>query len=582
MSTHTHDHRTADAPNRSGRDPHRVTVIAATAAGRALGARLAESLGGAFAEGRPSEALAEHWPSSGRIVMVMAAGAAVRLLAPHLGSKQDDPGVVCVDDTGRHAIALVGGHEGGANQLAGRVARFLAVEPVITTASENAGLPNLGELGGELGLKAEGDIAALGGHLVSGGSVRLERETAWPTGALPYDLTDDADAPALVVSDRVRDASSPAVFLRPPSLHLGIGSSRGVSAEEVGKLIDETLAEAGLSPASVAGVASIDVKADEEGITQAAVQRGWEVVYHSAEELNEADVPNPSAVVAQTVGTPSVSEAAALLHGDELVVPKRRSAMATVAVSRRAPRGRLALISLGPGADDLTTPRAQHELGLAEVVLGYGAYLDAAAPWIGRGTAVERFALGEEEKRARRALELAREGRAVAMVGSGDVGVYAMGSPTLEITGDDIDVVSVPGVTASLAASSILGAPFGHDHCHISLSDLLTPWEVIERRLHAAAAGDFAVAFYNPRSRGRDWQLSKAREILLTERSADTPVGIVKDAERPNQEVLLTTLGELDVEQVHMTTVVLVGNSRTRYIAGRMVTPRGYRDRHED
>ncbi|MCH7230829.1 precorrin-3B C(17)-methyltransferase [Glycomyces sp. L485] len=251
--------------------------------------------------------------------------------------------------------------------------------------------------------------------------------------------------------------------------------------------------------------------------------------------------------------------------------------MATVAVARRPARGRLALVSLGPGADDLTAPRAAAELAAAEVVVGFGPYVDQAARWTSRGAVMERFGLGQEVERADRAVALARAGHAVALVGSGDVGVYAMASPTLERAGDDIDVVVVPGVTAALAASALLGAPFGHDHCSISLSDLMTPWELIEERVEAAARGDLAIAFYNPRSAGRDWQLSRALEILMRHRDPGTPVGVVRDAERPDQAVTVTTLGGLDVDAVQMTTLVLVGSSRTRMVAGRMVTPRGYR-----
>lgn len=151
-----------------------------------------------------------------------------------------------------------------------------------------------------------------------------------------------------------------------------------------------------------------------------------------------------------------------------------------------------------------------------------------------------------------------------------------MASPLLELAGDDVDVVAVPGITASQAAASLLGSPLGHDHCSISLSDLLTPWEVIERRAEAAAIGDFVVSLYNPRSKGRDWQLGKVRDILLAHRPPDTPVGVVKDAYRPTQEVVLTDLASLRPEDVDMLTIVIVGSSQTRVVAGRMVTPRGY------
>ena len=192
------------------------------------------------------------------------------------------------------------------------------------------------------------------------------------------------------------------------------------------------------------------------------------------------------------------------------------------------------------------------------------------------GTRVSTPPLGEEIARAEHALAEARAGGSVALVSGGDVGVYAMASPALEIADDEIDITVVPGVTAAQAAASLLGSPLGHDHCSISLSDLLTPWEVIQERVRAAAEADFVLSLYNPRSKGRDWQLGKAREILLDHRSPDTPVGIVKDAYRQAQKVILTDLGSLSPENVDMVTTVIVGNSRTEIRAGRMVTPRGY------
>ncbi|GAB3235361.1 precorrin-3B C(17)-methyltransferase [Glycomyces halotolerans] len=555
----------------------RIVVVPATASGRRLAADIAAHLGGEIPDARPRDAVAAAWPTADAIVMVMAAGAAVRLIAPHLSDKRTDPAVVCVDDASRFAVSLSSGHEGGANALAERLAAHLDAIPVVTTASESAGTPGLGSLGARFGIRAEGDLAAVGGHVLSGGPVRVERDHPWPFGPVPAAVTADPAAPLLRITDRVVRPDGPTVLYRPPSLVIGIGSSRGVSAAEVGRLIDNALAEAGLSPSAVHTAATVDLKADEPGINDACAARGWPIVHLPADSLAAVEVPNPSAVVRAAVGTASVAEAAALHLGGELLVPKQRSAMATVAVARRPARGRLALVSLGPGADDLTAPRAAAELAAAETVVGYGPYVDQAARWTSRGAAFERFGLGHEIERAERAIELAREGKAVALVGSGDVGVYAMASPTLELAGDDIDVVVVPGVTAALAASALLGAPFGHDHCSISLSDLMTPWAVIEARVEAAARGDLAIAFYNPRSAGREWQLARAREILLRHRDPRTPVGIVRDAERPAQQVTATSLGELDVSTVQMTTLVLVGTSRTRMRAGRMVTPRGYR-----
>jgi len=278
------------------------------------------------------------------------------------------------------------------------------------------------------------------------------------------------------------------------------------------------------------------------------------------------------------VGTPSVSEASVLVSGAKLLLEKRKSKNATVALGRLRVRGRLALVSLGPGSDALLLPLARETLAASELVVGLAQYVERVRHLLRPGTRVLTLPLGDEVARAETALAEARGGGSVALVSSGDVGVYAMASPALELaeSADDIEVIVVPGVTAAQAASSLLGSPLGHDHCSISLSDLLTPWEVIQDRVRAAALGDFVVSLYNPRSKGRDWQLGKVREILLEHRPHNTPVGIVKNAYREDQHVFLTELVSLRPEEVDMLTVLIVGSSQTRLIAGRMVTPRGY------
>jgi cobalt-precorrin 5A hydrolase/precorrin-3B C17-methyltransferase len=298
--------------------------------------------------------------------------------------------------------------------------------------------------------------------------------------------------------------------------------------------------------------------------------------FHSAEELAAVDTPNPSSVVAGAVGTPSVAEASVLAYGAELLLEKRKSANATVAIGRLPVRGRLTLVSLGPGEDALIPPLAREALATSELVVGLGQYVERIRHLLRPGTRVLTLPLGEEVERAEKALAEARAGGSVALVSSGDVGVYAMAAPALELASDDVEVIVVPGITAAQAAASLLGSPLGHDHCSISLSNLLTPWEVVENRVRAAALGDFVISLYNPRSKGRDWQLGKVQKILLEHRPPDTPVGIVRDAYRPTQGVVVTELASLRPEDVDMLTLVLVGNSQTRLVAGKMVTPRGY------
>lgn len=535
-------------------------------------------------EGPVRDALSRAWTECDGIVLFLATGAAVRLASELIEGKNADPGVVTVDDGARFAVSLCGGHEGGANELARRVADTLGAEPVITTASEAVEIPSLGSLGADLGFVVEegSDLAAVGRAVVSGEEVRLVSERRWPLGPLPQNVVHGEmpqdDAPAIVISDRIEEFTKPSVVYRPQSLVAGVGCSRGAPAGEILDLVRSALREAGLSEKSVAYLASVGAKWDEAGLHEAARELGLEVRFYPAEDLSVIEVPNPSEAALNAVGTPSVSEAAALAKGGELVVEKLKSANATVAIARGPVRGRLYLVSLGPGEDELIPAMAREALARSELVVGLDQYVDRVRHVLRPGTRVETPPLGSEVERAALAVAEARDGGSAALVSSGDIGVYAMGSPALEALGDDesVEVISVPGITAANAAASLLGSPLGHDHCSISLSDLLTLWEAIERRIEAAGAGDFVVSFYNPRSRGRDWQLGKAREILLSHRSPETPVGLVTDAYRPTQRAELTDLGSLRVEDVDMLTVVVVGSSQTRVMGGRMVTPRGY------
>ncbi|WP_328916751.1 MULTISPECIES: precorrin-3B C(17)-methyltransferase [unclassified Streptomyces] len=760
-----------------------IGLISATAAGRTGAERLAAAWPGRTRryEGPVRETLPAAFAECDQLVVFLATGAAVRLLAPLLAGKGVDPGVVTVDETHRHAVALLGGHGGGANALAEEVSAVLGAAAVITTATDSVGVGALDLLP----YPVEGAVAAVTRAMVDGSAVALHADATWPlpplpacgapttgptpppagpaaadthphpsdTGTAPPDAaesggtptpheprpdagpadahTQPADAgtappdsavplppdaagsggtadpdearpatartgateagaspaeagahartrpadastappsssdslppdaagsggtpapdgprPATARTGATEPAAGPAdagahahnrpasagtappdsavpyppdaasvggtatpdevpdgyvvwvtdrvvggggegdgeprriVFVRPPSLVVGVGASRGVGRDEVLALVAEGLDAGGLAPASLTALATVDAKADEAGIVAAAAHLGVPLLTYPATALAEVAVPNPSPAPLAAVGTPSVAEAAALLAagpGAELAVQKRKSAMATVAVARRRPRGRLAVVGLGPGARDLVTPRAVTELRRASVVVGLDQYVDQIRDLLRPGTRVLESGLGAEEERARTAVAQARAGHAVALIGSGDAGVYAMASPALAEAADDIDVIGVPGVTAALAAAALLGAPLGHDHVSISLSDLHTPWDVIERRVRAAAESDLVVTFYNPRSRGRDWQLPKALSILAEHRAPSTPVGVVRAASRPDEHVQLTTLATLDPATVDMVTVVTVGNTATRDVSGRMVTPRGYR-----
>lgn len=401
-----------------------IGLISATAAGAAARDRLAAAWPERTRvyDGPVGDAVRAAFAECEQLVCFLATGAVVRLVAPLLSDKRADPGVVCVDEGGRFAVSLVGGHEGGANELALEVGELLGARPVVTTATDAVGLPGLDTLG----LPVEGAVPAVSRALLDGEPVALVAEVPWPLPPLPVAAR---GAYTIRVTDRTVEPAEREVVLRPPSLVVGVGASRNAPVDEVLGLIEGTLREAGLSGRSIAELATVDAKAEEPGIVAAAERLGVPLVTYSAEELAAVEVPNPSDAPLAAVGTPSVAEASALVGGGELLVPKRKSAMVTCAVVRRPARGRLAVVGLGPGARDLLTPRAKAELQRAAVLVGLDQYVDQIRDLLRPGTRVLESGLGAEEERARTAVAEARRGQAVALIGSGDAGVYAMASP---------------------------------------------------------------------------------------------------------------------------------------------------------
>uniref|UniRef100_UPI000D3A3D95 precorrin-3B C(17)-methyltransferase n=1 Tax=Klebsiella pneumoniae TaxID=573 RepID=UPI000D3A3D95 len=237
----------------------------------------------------------------------------------------------------------------------------------------------------------------------------------------------------------------------------------------------------------------------------------------------------------------------------------------------------LSVIGIGPGSQAMMTMEAVEALQAAEIVVGYKTYTHLVKAFTGDKQVI-KTGMCKEIERCQAAIELAQAGHNVALISSGDAGIYGMAGLVLELVNKqqlDIEVRLIPGMTASIAAASLLGAPLMHDFCHISLSDLLTPWPVIEKRIVAAGEADFVICFYNPRSRGREGHLARAFALLAASKSADTPVGVVKSAGRKKQEKWLTTLGEMDFAPVDMTRLVIVGNKATYIDNGLMITPRG-------
>ena len=565
----------------------------------------------------PFSWLQQHWQQAEAVVAVGACGLVVRLIAPLLQHKDNDPAVVVLEAGGRYAIPLLGGHRGGAEALAQRLAALLGGEAVLTGSSASGQRLALDGFGDSWGWnRGSGDWSALMKAAASepqaveqhSGLELWRRLPAWsdeaeePTGPAP-----------LVISHR----QGPGCRWHPPCLWLGLGCERLTSDTLLERLVQRGLAEAGLAPEAVAGLASVDRKGDEPALLALAHRHGWPLRLFTAATLAEVVVPNPSPQVAAEMGTASVAEAAALqaarlaadllggtvaaVVGQEassakplLLVEKRverpvagERGAATLAVAlaagQWAPRkGELHLVGSGPGRLDLLSGDARQALARASVWVGYGPYLDLLEP-LRRPDQLRRDGqLTEERARCLEALSLAGQGLVVALVSSGDSGIYGMAGLALELwlaraPIDRPGFAVHPGISALQLAAARAGAPLMHDFCTISLSDRLTPWPVIETRLKAAAAGDFVVALYNPRSRGRDWQLERARQLLLAGgRPGSTPVALARQLGRPGETVELVNLDTLPAERVDMLTLVLIGNSSSRVQDGWMVTPRGY------
>lgn len=503
------------------------------------------------------ETLRDLYRAGHPIVALCAAGIVIRSLAPLLSSKSVEPPVLAVAEDGSAVVPLLGGLN-GVNVLAREIAAALNVTPAITTTGElRFGTCLLNPPAGYR-LRNLTDGKTFISNLLAGEKMRVEGEAPWfadaklpiaDTGKLLARVTPAATEPG---ADEL--VFHPAVVVASISKVDGDLAARLSAALTTANLAPQSLAlllapHAALADNDLAALAaSLDVPlrfSDSAPTDKSAT-------YHSGDGLNLLVYPHPSDV------------------------PE---------MGRK--RGRLAVVGLGPGDPSMMIPAARAALDAADDIVGYETYVKMAGP-LRDGQIAHASDNREELWRARQAFALAAEGRSVAVVSSGDPGVFAMAAAVLEALDGaedhgwhDVELVVLPGVSAALAASAKIGAPLGHDFCLISLSDNLKPWSVITDRLAHAAEGDFAMAFYNPISKARPWQLGEAIEILRRYRNPETPVVLGRDIGRPAEAMRVINLSDLTPDQVDMRTVVIVGSSTTKVIrkpdGGVLVyTPRWY------
>lgn len=572
-----------------------TTIFFITNAGQALASRIEAGLNDARSVRFDAELVRQQWQPGGKLVFIMAVGIVMRTIAPMLTDKKNDPAVVVLDEAGKHVVSLLSGHLGGANSLAQNIALLIDAEPVITTASDVAGLPalDLWARSNNLFIENTDALSAAMIRLLNNRSLRIFADS--PLQMPPaFEITTSPDDADIIISatDDAGPLSPTAlpVVMRPKILTVGIGCNRGTQEQEIEAAVRATLSIAHLAFGAVRQIASINLKEQEPGLVAFCATHRLPLVTFPAAELNAVPNIGRSETVFKATGAYAVAEPAALLASgvDWLFVDKHKYQNVTVAVARqvvaRIP-GTLSVVGIGPGRAEHLTPAARTALREADTIVGYDTYIDLIRPLIADKDVLTTGMTGEVD-RCRAAIDLALKGKRVAVVSGGDPGIYAMAGlvfellQVMEVDAKQVEVSVVPGISALNAAAAVLGAPLMHDFCTISLSDRLTPWDVIERRLVAAAAADFVIVLYNPKSRGRVEHIETAIKLISRLQLPTTPVGLVKAALRDGQNVHFATLATIPFDDIDMQTTVIIGNSKTFIWNGRMITPRGYSDKY--
>lgn len=536
------------------------------------------------------------------IIGLCASGILIRLLSSLLDDKWHEPPVLAVSETGSAVVPLLGGHH-GANDLARHIAEALGVEAAVTTSGDL-------HFGVALDSPPEGymlsnpeDAKSFMSHLLKGEKTQVYGNAPWlKESKLPFS---DTGSLTISVTEKITQGDGRHLVYHPKTLVVGMGAVRGAPESEAIALVGTVLKENSLSTHSVAAVTSIDLKADETAIHAVAKHINVPARFFTKDELKvqEPNLENPSEIVRSEVGVAGVAEAAALAFGEnnKLVVSKKKSTNTTIAIAKTTnppnisygrTRGLVSLIGVGPGSKAWRSAESVKLLREATDWVGYDLYLDLVED-LKTSQTEHRFPLGAEEKRVRHAMELAAQGKDVAVVCSGDPGIYAMATLAYELidTGARdgelteaarrVELIVAPGISAFQAAAARAGAPIGHDFCCISLSDLLTPRDDILKRLNAAAEGDFVTAFYNPRSKRRITLLDEAFEIYKKHRPDDTPIILATDLGREKENVRVVTLATVKSEDVDMLTLVMIGSSNSKWLETGdghkwVYTPRGY------
>ncbi len=550
---------------------------------------------------KPKEVFKEKWKDLDLIIFIGSIGASIRLINSFLTSKDKDPGVIVINKKGSQIVPIVGSHQSNTKNIAFQISNLFGGEIIETNNSNDQNYLNIDSFGNQWGWKKSGDIKDWSKIVIN----QANKEKIFckqSSGITLWKNSESAkDINFLVEEDPNKESSTFDICVynlckktwHPPVLWIGIGCERNTSKELIANSLSNFLESGNLSQQSIAGFATIDIKKDEKGILELSEEKNLPIKFFSKEDLSTIIVPNPSNVVLKEIGTPSVAEASCLLAAGEeskLLKEKRifknQYGAVTLAVAEsknqyNPTHGEIHIIGSGPGDISFLTNNAKKALSRCTVWIGYKMYLDLIKTLKRSDQVLIESKLTEEKERCIKAIKLAEEGIKVALISSGESGFYGMAGLLLEllqkIKKEYRPYFEIhPGISSVQLAAAISGAPLMNDFCSISLSDKLTPWSLIEKRIEGAIVGDFVIALFNPQSIERNWQLKSAIDTCLKSKPGDTPVLIARQVGRENQSKKFFTLNTIPFKEIDMLSIIIIGNSQTTLVDEIFLTPRGY------
>lgn len=559
--------------------------------------------------------LADNWTRFDAHVFLGATGIAVRKIAPLLQSKTKDPAVVSCTEEGAHLISLVSGHLGGANRLCRKLARITGGQAIISTATDSRDIIAFDEAASMEDASIENpalikkfNAALLDGKAIAFEGTREYYERFWQEQSnVRWAEKGDHQPDELRVfwHDTDEPTTEDGLHIIGASYILGIGCKRGTDPAALANTVQKFLTAHDILPTQLRGLASCDLKQDEEAVLELGTALNLPLHFFTREQLEQIDTPTPSALVKEKIGIPSVSEAAALLASQgSLKVNKTKFDGITLSLAKlpqshgehcpdqSSPRkpaqktGKILVAGLGSGSPEHITPEVSAAIEHCDLIAGYTKYIDFIRDRIGDKPLIQTGMLGEVS-RCQAALESALEGNEVCMICSGDPGILAMAGLLYELQEktpafSSVEIKVLPGITAANIAASSLGAPLQNGFCLISLSDLLVPSEEVRKNLNNAAQMELPVVLYNPAGRKRRHLMEEAVEIFKNARGGQTLSAIVRHAGRPQEEKWIGVLEDFPHARVDMSSLIVIGGHRTRRNGETLYEARGYEDKYPE